>query len=708
MRDHKEKILRENYNCWHNARADRVAFLVDAGSYFEAFADAVQSAGRSLYIAAWDIDSRLVLRRGSQPAVNSDRLGGFLNAKTANLPGFQTHILAWDFPMMYLREREWLPILNLGWKTHRRVHFHLDDHHPIGASHHQKLVVIDDRIAFCGSIDLTKNRWDTPGHLVEDRRRRDPSGRAYGPYHEVQILVDGDAAAFLGELFRDRWRAATGKQLHPPGPTGRDPWPESITAEMTGVRVGIARTQPSFQDQQEVRETEALFRTAISSTGKLLYIENQYLTSTTIVQVLAESLSRPQGPEIVVVIPQKSSGWLEQGTMDAIRARLLDHLFEKDLHGRLGVYYPVAGDPATPVYVHSKLMIVDDRLALIGSANLSNRSMGLDTECSLAVEAEGSGNQRKAVSGLRNRLLAEHLGRAPEEVDRAAADKGSIHAAIGRLGTSARRLERLDYRKVVTLDGLKLVRDSDLLDPEKPMEFDRVMDEFARDSDPSAGQLSTVKVAVFIVVLLGMAAAWRWTPLGEWLNPGRIAAWAALLGNDAVLSLAAIAVYVAGSFVMVPVMLLVGATALVLPSLTAAFVAFGGCLASAAVSYAVGSRLGRDTIRRLGGKRLNRLNRRLARRGILAVAMIRNLPVAPFTMVNLLAGASRIRFTDYIIGTAVGMLPGILAITAFADRVSAAVKDPTPYKIALAAGVLMVLGLGFWWLHRRFFGRNDS
>jgi uncharacterized membrane protein YdjX (TVP38/TMEM64 family) len=326
----------------------------------------------------------------------------------------------------------------------------------------------------------------------------------------------------------------------------------------------------------------------------------------------------------------------------------------------------------------------------------------------VAVEADSNPSLREAVKGLRNRLLAEHLGCRPQEVGDAAEAKGSIHEAIARLGASGRRLKKLDYRKTVTLDGLKLVRDSELLDPEKPMEFDRVIDEFARDPDPASGRLSTAKVVLLIVVLIGMAAAWRWTPLSEWLNPGQIAAWAALLENDAVLALAAVAVYVAGSFVMAPVMLLVGATALVLPPLTAAPVALAGCMASAAVSYAVGARLGRNTIRRLGGRRLNRLNRRLARRGMLAVAMVRNLPVAPFTMVNLLAGASHIRFTDYIIGTALGMLPGIVAITAFAERAAAAVMDPSPVNIALAAGALLVLALGFWWLHRRFFGRNAA
>lgn len=708
MRDHKEKILRESYNCWRTAEAERIAFLVDAASYFEAFAEAVQSAERSLYIAAWDIDSRLALHRGTAASANPGTLGRLLNTKTAELPGFQTYILAWDFPMMYLREREWLPILNLGWRTHRRVHFHLDDHHPIGASHHQKLVVIDERIAFCGSIDLTKSRWDTPEHLVEDRRRRDANGRAYDPYHEVQILVDGDAASSLGEIFRRRWRAATGKELPPSEPSRRDPWPASVAADMQGARLGIARTQPAFQEQPEIRETEALFRAAIASARDLVYIENQYLTSAAIVQVLAESLSRPEGPEILLVLPQKSSGWLEQGTMDAIRCRLLDYLVAKDRCGRLGVYFPAVGERATPVYVHSKLMIVDDRLAIVGSANLSNRSMGLDTECGVAVEADSNPSLREAVKGLRNRLLAEHLGCRPQEVGDAAEAKGSIHEAIARLGASGRRLEKLDYRKTVTLDGLKLVRDSELLDPEKPMEFDRVIDEFARDPDPTSGRLSTVKVVLLAAVLLAMAAAWRWTPVGDWLDLGRLSAWAGRLESDALLALTAVAVYALGSFVMAPVLLLVGATALVMPPLLAVPVALAGCLASSALSYAVGSRLGRNTIRRLGGKRLKRLNRRLAHSGILAIALVRNLPVAPFTMVNLLAGASHIRFTDYLIGTAIGMLPGIVAITAFAGRATAAVMDPSPVNIALAAGALLVLALGFWWLHRRFFGRNAA
>ena len=82
-----------------------------------------------------------------------------------------------------------------------------DDHHPIGGCHHQKVVVVDDQLAFCGGIDLTGHRWDTSAHRPEEPARTTPLGVAYGPYHEVHAMVTGPAATSLGELARDRWRA---------------------------------------------------------------------------------------------------------------------------------------------------------------------------------------------------------------------------------------------------------------------------------------------------------------------------------------------------------------------------------------------------------------------------------------------------------------------------------------------------------------------
>ena len=95
----------------------------------------------------------------------------------------------------------------------RGVRFGFDDHHPVGASHHQKIVVVDDQLAFCGGIDLTGHRWDTSAHRPDEPARKTPLGKAYGPYHEVQAMVTGPAAASLGVLARDRWRALGAERM---------------------------------------------------------------------------------------------------------------------------------------------------------------------------------------------------------------------------------------------------------------------------------------------------------------------------------------------------------------------------------------------------------------------------------------------------------------------------------------------------------------
>src|SRR5690606_34502287 len=120
--------------------------------------------------------------------------------------------------------RELLPTLRFGWNGNGRIHFALDSAHPPGASHHQKLVVIDDQVAFLGGLDLTVHRWDTPEHRDGDPRRVLPDGTPYPPFHDIQVAVEGDAAAAIGELVRARWQRATGERRRAPQ-VATSPWP---------------------------------------------------------------------------------------------------------------------------------------------------------------------------------------------------------------------------------------------------------------------------------------------------------------------------------------------------------------------------------------------------------------------------------------------------------------------------------------------------
>jgi phospholipase D1/2 len=106
---------------------------------------------------------------------------------------------------------------------------------------------------------------------------------------------------------------------------------------------------------------------------------------------LASCLGEKDGPEIVMVLPAKSSGWLEHSTMDVLRNRLLQHLDESNRFGHLRTYCPVVpGLGEGQINVHAKVLVIDDTLVRVGSSNLSNRSMGLDMECDLAIEAGGN------------------------------------------------------------------------------------------------------------------------------------------------------------------------------------------------------------------------------------------------------------------------------------------------------------------------------
>ena len=693
-------ILKEGKNCWRKTSADRVGYLIDGADYFEAFAEAARHARHRIFIAAWDIDSRVQLERRNSENRPPASLEKFLNALADRTPDLNIYILAWDFPMMYLREREWLPVINLGWKTHRRVSFHLDDQHPIGASQHQKFVVIDDRVAFCGGIDLTKNRWDTPEHLPGDSRRCDKGAENYAPFHDLQMIVDGQAAKALGKQFRERWQWATGKSL-PANEAGEDDcWPSNAAVEIKNAAVGIARTLPAFKTRPEVREVETLFLDSIQAAEKYIYIESQYLTSDRIGRALADRLGEKDGPEVVLVMPRRASGWLEQVSMDAIRCRIVSRLEDADRNGRFQIYHPVSGSEG--VYVHAKVLVADDRLAVVGSANLSNRSMGLDSECNLAVESEGRPDVESAVASLRDRLLAEHLDAKIDAVRQAISETGSLIKTIASLNSKERTLKQLDCCQELTVDGASIVPDSQLLDPEKPLKLDYMMDYFARDPEEAeAGKVPFAKMAILLVVLLGMAAAWRWTPLAQWISLQRLASWADLLEDSHLLSLGVIAAYAVGGLIMVPVTVLVGATAIVLAPVQAAILALLGCVFSAWTSYLLGSHLGKNTIRKLAGRRLKRLNKYLASQGLLTVILIRNLPVAPYTIVNIVAGASHIRLRDFLIGTAIGMLPGILAITVFTDQLVGVFNDPSWANVLMAVGMLVVFGTTLWWIQRR-------
>ncbi|MFA5531044.1 MAG: VTT domain-containing protein [Thiohalomonadaceae bacterium] len=690
-------ILDPGRNCWRIEQADRLAFLVDGAAYFSAVRNALLQARRAVYILGWDIDSRLRLTRSGEQDGYPEPLGEFLNELVRRRRDLSIYILVWDFAMIYALDREWRPIYKPTWQRHPRLHFRMDGRHPAGASQHQKIVAIDDSAAFLGGMDLSKWRWDTPEHRPLDPRRSGPEGHLYPPYHDVQVLVSGAAARALAELARERWWRATGECLAVPARNG-SVWPEGLDADMRHVDLGIARTFPRYNGWDEVREVERLHGDAIRAARQYIYIENQYFTSNHVKNLLAERLADEHGPEIVLVLPKRSDGWLEQHTMDVLRARVLEGLHAADRHHRLAVYYP--DHPlVSPNYinVHDKVMVVDDELLRIGSANLSNRSMGLDSECDLVLEARGDPLARAQVASFRNRLLAEHLETTPGTVAETLEREGSLLRTIAALRRPGRTLMPLETRLTSMEDWAS---DLTLVDPEHPMEAEALVQHFVDEEQRGPARRHLMRNIILLTALFLLAAAWRFTPLRDYLQVETLLALIQALRELPAAPLLTIAGFVLGGLISVPVTLLVVVTVLAFGPWAGFGYALTGSILSACATYAAGNWLGRDLVRRFAGARVNRLSQRLAERGVLAMAVIRFLPIAPFTVVNMVAGASHIRFRDFALGTLLGMAPGMLAITVFVDRIAASLKSPEPVNLVVLAGVVFVIVVAAFLLRR--------
>ena len=673
--------------------------LVDADAYFRAVRAAIRNARHSIFILSWDIDSRTRLVPAGANDGFPEPLGDFLHAIVAARPELHAYVLNWDFAMLYALEREWLPVYKLDWRTHQRLAFRMDPYHPIGGSHHQKIVVVDDRIAFVGGLDLTRSRWDTPEHACDAPLRRDSDGKPHGPFHDVQALVDGAAARALGELARKRWQRATGEAVLPTLADGPDPWPEEVRPDLTEIDVGISRTEPVFEGHAGVHEVRQLHLDAIAAARRTLFFENQYFTSGMLAEALAARLDEANGPEVFIISPKTQSGWLEQATMGVLRARVHRRLKAADRHGRYRMYCPhIPGLTDQCLNVHSKVFAIDDDVFSIGSANLSSRSMALDTECNVTIEAHGpdAPRIRTAIARLRARLLAEHLDTAPETVEAEVRKHRSLHAAIDALRRSERTLCPMEPETTPELDAL--IPEQALFDPEQPIEPDKLVAEFVPREARRPVPRRLIGVGLLAIVLALLAVAWRWTPLREVINLASLIGFARQLEAMPFTPFAVIGSYVAAGLVMVPVMLLIAVTGIVFGPVFGALYAIGGAMLSAAVAYGIGHWLGRDTVQKLLGKRINALSKRIAKRGILAVVIIRMLPVAPFTVVNMVAGASHIRFRDYMLGTFLGMLPGIIMTVTFVHHLAEAVRNPSPGTVAVlvtvaASIILLAIGL---------------
>ncbi|MBC77098.1 MAG: hypothetical protein CME64_13880 [Halobacteriovoraceae bacterium] len=394
-----ERLLKEGHNCWKISNAEKLALLYDGANYFDALFNTLPKAKSSIQIFGWEVDARLGLHTINPDYPKNLRiyLLGVASSKNVSIS-----VSSWK-PALYLKfDRELFAPFKWWKKSNSKVHYRQVRTPTTFSSYHEKVCIIDKQLCFLGGIDITKRRWDTQLHRVEDAKRIDGKGVKYNPVHDVQLAISGKVVKQVSEALADRFHPRD-KNLNEEHSTN---WPSEHPPQLRDVNVAISRTDPT----RNVFEIEKFYLDAIRSSKKYIFIENQYLSHAEVIRSLCEKLNEVNGPEIVIIVPRSYPGFFERAIFSNERRKAIKRLKASDKYDRLLILYPKTETNKLDkfIVVHSKLMAVDGKLFTVGSANLNHRSLKVDNEMNICLEA-ATPEEETFINDAPITLLAEHL-----------------------------------------------------------------------------------------------------------------------------------------------------------------------------------------------------------------------------------------------------------------------------------------------------------
>ena len=696
-------LHRPGQNCWRVEHSSFTAMIIDCANYYSAVHAAICKARKSVFVLGWDIDSRIELLRGddAQTCNAPTRFFDLVTWKARRNPEIQFYLNRWDYTLYQAAEREGFSLLRWRLFSPPNVHYHLDNMHPIGACHHQKVVVIDDELAFVGGMDIAIGRWDGRSHHPKNANRVDPGGtyqphtrHLFAPHHDVMMMVAGPAARTLGTLARDRWHAATGEELpaalqdnesdaKPPS------WPEMIEPCFTQISLAIARTMPPMKEQAGIYEVEKLYLDQIAQAEHFIYMENQYFTSPEIAAALNRQLHAKPDLRVLLVSCHEPQGIMERKAMWGGRVLFHDVLMRGNVADRVIMAYPASREhgTTTTIRIHSKLMVVDDRFLHVGSSNINNRSLRLDSECDLSIEGTTE-IMRHQIAVLRNDMIREHIGWPVEQIEHVVAGHDRFENFLLYRSESTQHLCRIDDEKYRYQSFMKqAIR---LADPAEP---------FFAQTSPSGSDVREKKInerrwfmlGLLVVVCLGLVLLWKVTPLSHYATPYHIAPYFLRLRSSPWIYPAVIGIYVGGTLVFFPLTILVFATALAFSPLQALPLAFGGMLCSACVGYFLGRMASLRFLRFFAGRAADKICQYTKDGGVAGVTLLRMVPIAPLGIVDFSLGMARVPFLTYLMGTMLGLMPGIVAFTFLGHSLERLWHNLNAENISF-----VIAGLGGW------------
>lgn len=235
----------------------------------------------------------------------------------------------------------------------------------------------------------------------------------------------------------------------------------------------------------------------------------------------------------------------------------------------------------------------------------------------------------------------------------------------------------------------------------------RAIERSARRTDTRSKRPFWRKLVPALVIMLGLFLAWRYTPLADILTASNVIKWARALGSTTWAPFAIVAAYCVAAFTMFPRPLITLICVIAYGPWLGVSLALGGIIASALSVYYAGRALPDTTLRELGGEKLEKTGKTLRKHGVAAALAVSIVPVAPFPLVGMTAGAAKVRLWHFLTGVSLGMLPGTIATAVFTDQVLAALDDEGDVNLWLVAGVVVVL-ITLIMIVRRWFAKMDS
>ena len=372
---------------------NRLDLLVDGSEALPAIAAELARAESYVHLAGWFFSPELNMSRDDEPKIVRNLLAELAER-------VDVRVLSWKGAPVPLFKPSLNDVREMldGLARHTKIVARADGCTGFTHCHHEKTIEIDGKVAFVGGIDLTLDGgdpWDTPNHVA----------RGGIGWHDAAVRIEGPAVADVAQHFRLRWHGTTRESL--PRPTVPD--------AVGDVEAQIVRTLPAGTYRAVRRGDYSILESyigALRSAERFVYLENQFLWSPEIVSTLVDKLKNPPGNDfrVLVLLPARAN---DGADISRGQVAALIHAADETTRFLACTIYARSRNLRDPVYVHSKIGIVDDRWLTVGSANLNAHSLFHDTEMNVVT------HDPDLARAARVRLWSEHLELPPEDVEQA-------------------------------------------------------------------------------------------------------------------------------------------------------------------------------------------------------------------------------------------------------------------------------------------------